>query len=178
MLAALGRPNPCNICSWGAAATMASPTNCCCEHTQCCRMSLLRVAPLHPRIRGRKGSPDQLLLRAYTCALQNTSNQGCTQGSTCYKGSADQVLLQAYTCALQNDKPPGSPKDQRLQRFARPRAAAGTHMCVAEYINAESHRGSRYTKVWPTKFCWEHTHVCCRTDGFRVAPQRSKGTQV
>ena len=38
-----------------------------------------------------------------------------------------------------------SPKDQRLQRLGRPPAAVGTHMCVAEQINAELHRRSRST---------------------------------
>ena len=39
-----------------------------------------------------------------------------------------------------------SPKGQRLHRFGRPPAAVGTHMCVAEYFNAELHRGSRFTR--------------------------------
>ena len=64
-----------------------------------------------------------------------------------------------------------SHKGQRLQRIARPPAAAGTHMCVAEQTNAELHRGSRFTKVWPTICCWGHTHVCCRTGEIRVAPK-------
>ena len=67
--------------------------------------------------------------------------------------------------------------DQRLQGIARPPAAVGTHMCVAEYINAELHRGSRFTQVWPTKCthghtcCCEHTHVCVAEYQSRVAPE-------
>ena len=56
----------------GRNLTSASPTNCCCEHTHmCCRMC-------NPRIKGYKGSTDHFMLRAYTCALQSKSNQGCT----------------------------------------------------------------------------------------------------
>ena len=49
--------------------------------------------------------------------------------------------------------------DQRLQGIARPPAAVGTHMCVAEHINAELHRGSRFTQVWPTK-CSHGSYTC------------------
>ena len=48
---------------------------------------------------------------------------------------------------------------QRLQGIARPSAAVGTHMCVAEYTNAELHRGSRFTQVWPTK-CTQGSYTC------------------
>ena len=65
-----------------------------------------------------------------------------------------------------------SPKEQRLQRFRRPPAAPGAHMCVAEYINAQLHRG--FHEAWPTKFCWEHTHVCGRTHEFKVAAKRQR----
>ena len=88
----------------GRNSIKASPTNCYCEHTHvCCRMDHLE---LHPRIKSYKGLPDQLLQRAYTCALQNKSYQCCTQGSSCYKGSADRLLL-ARTCVLQNVKNSG-----------------------------------------------------------------------
>ena len=71
--------------------------------------------------------------------LQNKSNQGCTQASTCYKGPVDQVLLRAYTCVLQNDK--------------------------TQHVT----QGSTVTKVWPTTCCCGHTHVCCRINHRRVA---------
>ena len=88
----------------GRNSIKASPTNCYCEHTHvCCRMDHLEV---HPRIKSYKGLPDQLLQRAYTCALQNKSYQCCTQGSSCYKGSADRLLL-ARTRVLQNVKNSG-----------------------------------------------------------------------
>ena len=84
----------------------------------------------------------------------------------------NQVLLQARThtpvcvCALRNNKAQGFTQGSTdTQRFGRPPA------CVAEFINAELHRGSRFTTVGPTQFCWEHTHVCCRTDEFSVAPK-------
>ena len=96
---------------------------------------------LHPRVTSKKRLADQLLLRAYTCVLQNRSNQGCTQGSTCYQGSADQVLLQAYICVLQNIK---------AQGFTQ---------------------GSTVTKDCPTTGCCRHTHVCRRTNQCRVAPR-------
>ena len=64
--------------------------------------------------------------------LQNKSKQGCTQGSRCCKGSADQVLLQAYTRVRRVIKLRVSPKDQRLQRFGRPPAAADTNICVTQ----------------------------------------------
>ena len=100
---------------------------------------------LHPRVTSKKRLADQLLLRAYTCVLQNRSNQGCTQGSTCYQGSADQVLLQAYICVLQNIK---------AQGFTQ---------------------GSTVTKDCPTTGCCRHTHVCRRTNQCRVAPRAKAG---
>ena len=122
------------------------------------------VRGLHPRIKGCDCSPDHLLLRAYLCVLPNKSNQGCTLGSKRYTGPA----CCKYTdvcCRIIKLK--ASPNDQR----SRPPAAAGTHMCVAEQINAELHRGSRFTKVWPARCCSGHTHVCFRTGEFRVAPK-------
>ena len=118
--------------------TRAWPTNCCCcEHTHVgCRKNHLRPAP---KDQGCKGSPDQMLLRAHTCALQNKSDQGCTQGLKCYKGPADRALLQACTCVLQTTK---------TQDFTQ---------------------GSTVAKVWPNTCCCGHTHVCCRINHRRVA---------
>ena len=75
----------------GRNSIRASPTNCYCQHTHVCRR--MEHLEFHPRIKGYKGSPDHLLQRAYTCVFQNKSNQGCTQGSICYKGPAAKVLL-------------------------------------------------------------------------------------
>ena len=102
-------------------------TNCSCEHTH-----VGRGVGLHPRIRGHKGSPDQKLLRAYTCALQNKSNQAAPKG-----GNVTRVRQTACCCKRTHVccrliQLRISDKDQRLQRFGRPPAAAGTNMCVAE----------------------------------------------
>ena len=145
-----------------------SPTNCCCQHTHvCCRMDHLE---LQLRIKGYKGSPDQLLQRAYTCALQNKSNHGCTQGSKFFQGFADQLLLSAYTCVLQN----GSlvaPKDQGLQELLQ-----RAYTCALQNKSNQGYaQGS--TRVRPTSSCW-HAHVArCRTDEFKVAP-KVKGSKV
>ena len=143
------------------------PTNCCCEHTHvCCRVRHLRVAPM-----------DQVRPTNCCCELahvrcKNKSNQGCTSESKCFKRVRSTRCCCKHThvcCRILKLRV--SHKGQRLQRIARPPAAAGTHMCVAEQTNAELHRGSRFTKVWPTICCWGHTHVCCRTGEIRVAPK-------
>ena len=56
-----------------------------------------------------------------------------------YEGLADQLLLRAHTCVLHRGQLRVVPKDP----------------CV--------------TKVWPTKCCYEHTHVYCGE--IRVAPR-------
>ena len=62
----------------GRNSIKASPTNCYCVHTHvCCRMDHLE---LHPRIKSYKGSPDQLLQRAYTCALQTNRINAAPKG--------------------------------------------------------------------------------------------------
>ena len=104
-----------------------SPTTGCCEHTHvCCRLNHLRVAP---KDQGLQGSPDQLLLRPYTCVLQNKSNQGCTQGSNILPGfgrpdAAASISTQSCT------------EGQGLRRFGRPNSARSIHMCVAEQTNS------------------------------------------
>ena len=58
---------------------------------------------LHPRVKGYTGLADQLLLRAYTCVLQDISIQGCTCKCVSVKGYnslADQLLLREHTCDM------------------------------------------------------------------------------
>ena len=109
---------------------------------------------MHPRVKRYKGSPDQLMRQAYTCVLQNQSNQGCIQGSKCYKGPVDQVLLQAHTCVLQNTQTQGFAQGSTVTKVW-----PTTGCCCCR---------THQRRVWPTKLCKEHTHVCCRTDEFRV----------
>ena len=58
---------------------------------------------LHPRVKGYTGLADQLLLRAYTCVLQDISIQGCTCKPVSvkgYNGLADQLLPREHTCDM------------------------------------------------------------------------------
>ena len=76
-------------CTQGPRVTSVWPTACCCEHTRvCCKIKSIQGSTqgkinsrLHPGSTCYKGSADQVLLRAYTYALQNISVQRCTQGS-------------------------------------------------------------------------------------------------
>ena len=132
-------------------------------------------------------SPDQMLLRAYTCALKNKSNQGW---STCYQVAEDQVLLQAYTCVLQNDKTQhftqGSTvtkvwpttcccghthvccrthqrrvaRGSRFTRFGRPSSAGSIHMCVAEQTDSGLHPKGRRVHRFDRPIVALSAHMC------------------
>ena len=120
------------------------PTNCCCDHTHMgCRMSHLRVAPIH----------------MCECVWQNKSNQGCAQGLKCFKGSADQVLLQAYTCVLRYDKTRGFTQGATVTKVSPTTCCSGrTHVCCRIHQRTVAPRVSRgladqillgaYTCVW------------------------------
>ena len=122
----------------GRNSIRASPTNCYCQHTHVCRR--MEHLEFHPRIKGYKGSPDHLLQRAYTCVFQNKSNQGCTQGSICYKGPADQLAWlttccggHTHRCVSKQVKSGLHPRVEMSQRRSgRPGAAVSIHMCAAE----------------------------------------------
>ena len=102
---------------------------------------------LHPRIRGYKGLADQLLLRARThmsvadsgvtrvrrpsvAASIHICIEGCMQASKFYQGFADQLHCERTHVGCRMNHLRIAPKDQGLQRFRRPIAAAT--MCVAK----------------------------------------------
>ena len=105
--------------------------------------------------------------------LQNTSNQGCAQGLKCFKGSADQVLLQAYTCVLRYDKTRGFTQGATVTKGFADHLLLRAHTCVLQ--NTSTHSCTEgFHEAWPTKFCWENTHVCARTQAFKVAAKAQR----
>ena len=124
---------------------------------------------LFPAFQGYKGFADEVLLQAYTCALQKS---GLHPGPKFNQSFADQLLLSAYTCVLQNGALEGCTRGSRITRV-RPTSCCceQTHVCCKTNQIRAAPKGRYVTRVRSTRRCCKHTHVCCRTIKLRVSPK-------
>ena len=103
------------------------------------------------------GLADQVLLRAYTCLLQNTPIQACTQGSKFIRVWPTECCCERANTHMCCEHP----NSQGLQGFGRPTATESMRTensrRISQYRVVASR--ARVTKVWPTKCGLEHTHT-------------------
>ena len=129
----------------------------------CCRLSHLRVAPKDQGLQG-------LARPLASCCEHTDVCRQINQIRAAPKGRHVPKVRSTRCCCKHTRACCGiiklriSPKDQRLQRFGRPPAAVGTHMCVAAKSTQSCTEGRGL-------LCWQHTSARCRTDEFRVAPK-------
>ena len=128
---------------------------------------------------------DQILLGAYTGVLQNRRIQGCTSRHRLQRFGRQVAAVSTRICVSQNTPVHGCTQHsrshhQRLHKGLADHLLLRAHTCVLQ--NRSMHRGSRFTKVWPTQSCWptscccQHINVCCRICHFKIAI-RGQGLQ-
>ena len=139
----------------------ASPTNCCCEHTHvCCRLNHLRAAPKDQGLQGFS----RPIAAASTHMRLAKSNQGCTQGSRITRLRPTHCCCEHTHVGCRMNRLKVAPKDQALQGFGRPIAAASIHMFVARQMNQirAAPKGRNVTSFRPTRHYCKHKYRCCR----------------
>ena len=138
----------------------------------CCRLSHLRVAPKDQGLQG-------LARPLASCCEHTDVCRQINQIRAAPKGRHVPKVRSTRCCCKHTRACCGiiklriSPKDQRLQRFGRPPAAVGTHMCVAAKINAELHRGPRFTLLAAYICALQNRRIHGCTQGACVLQNRS-----
>ena len=90
----------------------------------------------HPGVERLQGSDPTRCCCKYTTACCRIITRRDSPKGHCNKGLVDNLLLRAHTCVLQSESTQSCTEGQGIQRFGRPNAAGGIHMCSKHRISS------------------------------------------